>query len=146
MSFPPRYDVRASDLDRERVVEFLKAQYTAGRLQHDELAWRSDAVYRAVALSELDWLTSDLPALARPAPRRRRFPALNAVLLCALLVALIVVVPPQAWLALFAILAALGLVGFLFVAPIAIPVLVLGFVVHLIVRATRPQPRRVGWR
>ena len=61
------YDVRASDLDRERAVEFLKAHYADGRLQHDELAWRSDAAYRAVALSELDWLTSDLPALARPA-------------------------------------------------------------------------------
>ena len=64
-----RYDVRASDLDRERAVEFLKAHYAAGRLQHDELASRCDAAYRAVAISELDWLTSDLPALVRPAPR-----------------------------------------------------------------------------
>lgn len=140
-----RYDLRASDLDRERVVEFLKAHYAAGRLQHDELAWRSDGAYRAAALSELDWLTSDLPALARPAPRRR-VSAVPAVLLCALLVALIVVVPPEAWLALFAIVVAFGLVALVVVAPLAIPLLLLGLVVHLIVRAARPQPRRVGWR
>ncbi len=59
-------DLRASDLDRERAVEFLKAHYAAGRLQHDELGMRTDAAYRAVALSELDWLTADLPALVRP--------------------------------------------------------------------------------
>jgi hypothetical protein len=146
VSPPHRYDLRASDLDRERVVEFLKAHYAAGRLQPDELAWRSDAAYRAVAVSELDWLTSDLPALAHRAPRRRRVSLLPALLAFALLVALVTVVPPQAWLALFAIVAALGLVAFVVVAPVALPLLVLGFVVHLIVRASRPQPRRVGWR
>ena len=140
-----RYDVRASDLDRERAVEFLKAHYADGRLQHDELAWRSDAAYRAVAVSELDWLTSDLPALTRPAPRRR-FPPLQALLVCALLVALIVVVPPEAWLALLAIGAMIALVGFFLLAPVAVPVLLLAGLVYLIMRATRPQPRRVGWR
>jgi hypothetical protein len=139
------YDVRASDLDRERVVEFLKAHYADGRLQHDELAWRSDAAYRAVGLSELDRLTADLPARVAPR-RRRRFPLVTAVLLCALVVALLVVVPPEAWVALFFIAAIMGLVGFLFVAPIAVPVLLLAWIVHLIARATRPRPRRVGWR
>ena len=103
VSLMHRYDVRASDLDRERAVEFLKAHYAAGRLQDDELAWRSDAAYRAVAISELDWLTSDLPALVRPAPRRRRFSPLKAAVLFALFIALLVVVPPEAWLVLFAI-------------------------------------------
>jgi hypothetical protein len=140
-----RSDVRASDLDRERAVEFLKAHYADGRLQHDELAWRSDAAYRAVAISELDWLTSDLPALLRPAPRRR-VPPLKVVVACALLVALLVVVPPEAWLALLAIGAMIAIVGFLLLAPLAIPVLLLAGVVYLIVRAARPQPRRVGWR
>ena len=140
-----RYDVRASDLDRERAVEFLKAHYAAGRLEHDELASRTDAAYRAVAVSELDWLTADLPALVRRPPRRRASP-LKAVLVCALLVALIVIVPPEAWLVLFAIGAMLAFVGFFLIAPIAIPALLIGGVVYLIVRATRPQPRRVGWR
>ena len=141
-----RPDLRASDLDRERAVEFLKANYAAGRLQHDELASRSDAAYRAVAISELDWLTSDLPALARPAPRRNRFSPLKAVVvLFALFVALLVIVPPEAWLALIAI-AMIAFVGFFLLAPIAIPALLLGGVAYLIVRATRPQPRRAGWR
>ena len=140
-------DVRASDLDRERAVEFLKAHYAAGRLQHEELAARSDAAYRAVALSELDWLTSDLPAIVRRVPRRRVSP-LKAVIVCALLVALIVVVPPEAWLALLAIGALFAIVGFFLLAPVALPVALLAGVVYLIVRATRPRPqqRRVGWR
>ena len=62
------------------------------------------------------------------------------------LLALLVVVPPEVWLALFVIAAVMGLVAFVVLAPIAIPVLVLALVVHLIVRAARPQPRRVGWR
>ena len=102
-----RYDVRASDLDRERAVEFLKAHYAAGRLQHDELAPRSDAAYRAVAISELDWLTADLPGPRRPPQRRRRRgAALTAVALFALFLALLVVLPPEVWLALFAFVAA----------------------------------------
>jgi hypothetical protein len=145
-----RYDVRASDLDRERVVEFLKAHYTVGRLRDDELAWRSDAAYRAVAVSELDWLTSDLPALLEPAPRRRASPA-KAVVFAALLVALIVVVPPEAWLAFIAIGAMIAFVGFFLLAPVTFPVLLLAGIVYLILRATRPRhqappQRHVGWR
>ena len=140
-------DVRASDLDRERAVDFLKAHYTAGRLRDDELAMRSDAAYRAVALSELDWLTADLPALVRAPRRRRRGPTLTAVLICALLVALLVIVPPEVWLALFALALMMGIVGFLMFAPIAIPILLIAAIVHLVGRATRPQPPPpVGWR
>jgi hypothetical protein len=147
-----RYDVRASDLDRERAVEFLKAHYAAGRLQDEELAWRSDAAYRAVAVSELDWLTSDLPALVRRAPAPSRFSPLKAVVFAALLVALLVIVPPEAWLALMAIGFMILFVGFFLLAPIAVPALLLGGIVYLIVRASRPrpqsrpQPQRVGWR
>jgi len=144
----PRYDVRASDLDRERAVEFLKAHYAAGRLQPDELAWRSDAAYRAVAVSELDWLTSDLPAILRAPPPKRISP-LKAALAFALFVALIVVVPPEAWLALMAIGAMFAFVGFFLLAPIGIPLLILASIVYLIVRAARPRsqpPRHVGWR
>ena len=152
VSLMQRPDVRASDLDRERAVEFLKAHYAAGRLQDEELAWRSDAAYRAVAISELDWLTSDLPALVRRAPAPKRFSPLKALVFCALLVALLVIVPPEAWLAVMAIGLMIMLVGFFLLAPIAIPALLLGGIVYLIVRATRPrpqsrpQPHRVGWR
>jgi Domain of unknown function (DUF1707) len=141
-------DVRASDLDRERAVEFLKANYAAGRLQHDELAWRSDSAYRAVRLAELDWLASDLPAVVPPA-RRRRGSFLPLLVLGALVAVLLMALPPHAWLMLFAIAAVIGLVAFVVVAPIAVPVLLLAFVAHLIARAVRPrhpQPRHVGWR
>ena len=76
-------DVRASDLDRERAVEFLKAHYAAGRLQHDELALRSDAAYRAVAA--LRARLADLrPARPRSAaPRRRRSPVAAAAVMLA---------------------------------------------------------------
>jgi hypothetical protein len=143
-----RYDVRASDLDRERAVEFLKAHYAAGRLQDDELSWRSDAAYRAVAISELDWLTSDLPALSQRPPAKRVAP-LRIAVACVLLLALLVVVPVDAWLALFAIGGIIAFVGFFLLAPVVIPALLLGGIVYLIVRATRPRPqppRRVGWR
>ena len=138
------YDVRASDFDRERVVEFLKAHYADGRLRHDELAWRADAAYRAVGLAELDRLTADLPAFVAPR-QRRRFPIVTAVLLGALLLALLVVVPSEVWLALFFVTAVMGIAAFFILAPIAVPVLLLAAVVHLIMRATRPRPRRVGW-
>ena len=142
-------DVRASDLDRERAVEFLKAHYAAGRLQADELAMRSDAAYRAVGLSELDWLTADLPALVRAPHRGRRRPTLTAVVICALLVALLVIVPPEVWLGMLALALMMGVVGFFMFAPIAIPVLVIVAIVHLVARASRPKPPPrppVGWR
>jgi hypothetical protein len=145
-----RYDVRASDHDRERAVEFLKAHYAAGRLRDDELAWRTEAAYRAVALSDLDRLTADLPALARPpAPRRRRVPALALFLVAAVVVALAASVPPETWLVMLVLFVPLMVLACVLVAPIAIPLLVLAWIGHMISRATRPRPRaphRVGWR
>ena len=141
-------DVRASDLDRERAVEFLKAHYAAGRLRHDELATRTDAAYRAVVISELDWLTADLPALYRAPERRRRRPTLAAAaVICALLVVVLVVMPFEVWLVLMGLVAWAGFIGLFVLAPFAIPVLVIAGIIHLVARATRPQPRPpVGWR
>ena len=144
-----RYDVRASDLDRERAVEFLKAHYADGRLREDELAWRTDAAYRAVGVSELDRLTADLPALVAPAPARRpRHPWRAALLALALLTVLAVVVPPEAWVLLLALVLPLAMIVFVFVAPVALPLLVIACIVHFAVRAARRQapPRTVGWR
>jgi hypothetical protein len=145
-----RYDVRASDLDRERAVEFLKAHYADGRLRDDELAWRTDAAYRAVGLSELDRLTADLPAFAPPPPvRRRRRIGPATVLLLALAVVLVVSVPPEAWALLLAVLIPIAFVVVVLVAPIAVPLLALAWVIHLVARAVRAQAqprRRVGWR
>ena len=143
MSLLPR-DIRASDLDRERAVAFLRGHYADGRLGEDELDWRCDAAYRAVRLGELDGLTADLPALAAPPRRRSRLPLL---LIALTLVALIVVVPPETTLAIFLVFTVLGLIALTLLSPLWIPVL-LGVVVWRVVRAARrpAAPPHVGWR
>jgi Domain of unknown function (DUF1707) len=54
--------MRASDSDREKVVEILGAAYTEGRLGLDEFDDRTTAAYSAKTWGELRQLTSDLPA------------------------------------------------------------------------------------
>lgn len=61
--------IRASDSDRERVVEILRGAYTEGRLALDEFDERTTAAYAARTWSQLRELTSDLPVevnLRRP--------------------------------------------------------------------------------
>jgi hypothetical protein len=55
-------DVRASDAERERALERLRAAAVEGRLTLEELADRSEAATRAVMLGELERLIADLPA------------------------------------------------------------------------------------
>jgi class 3 adenylate cyclase len=65
--------VRASDGDRERVVDFLRHHYGAGRLSEDDLSERIESAYGARTVAELDTLIADLPSKReRPASRRRR--------------------------------------------------------------------------
>jgi len=59
--------LRASDADRERTVDFLRAQQAVGRLTVDELEERSAAAWAAVEVADLEALTADLPAQS-PAP------------------------------------------------------------------------------
>lgn len=56
--------MRASDAEREAVVDRLRAHFAEGRLDHAELEERVEAAYRAKMRSELDGLLADLPALA----------------------------------------------------------------------------------
>ncbi len=70
---PPDRSLRASDAERERIVEALAEHSAAGRLTLTELDQRADAAYAAVTLAELDRVLVDLPALrprtgAAPAP------------------------------------------------------------------------------
>jgi hypothetical protein len=65
-------DVRASDADRERVVQLLGEHTGAGRLSLPEFEERVSAAYGARLRSDLQPLLADLPAPTRPAPRRRR--------------------------------------------------------------------------
>lgn len=59
--------VRASDADRDRVVEVLAAASAEGRLTLAEYSERSDAALVARTLGDLAGLTADLPASSPPA-------------------------------------------------------------------------------
>jgi hypothetical protein len=59
--------VRASDADRDRVVEVLAAASAEGRLTLEEYSERSDAALVARTLGDLGSLTADLPASSPPA-------------------------------------------------------------------------------
>lgn len=67
--------IRASDRDRECVVEVLKDAFAAGCLDSGELEQRSGEAYRARTLDELHDLTADLPGwlLDRPAALPREY-------------------------------------------------------------------------
>ena len=65
-------DVRAADVDRERVMAELQQHTSAGRLSMDEFSERAAAVYRSRTLGELDALTADLPREPNP-PTDSRF-------------------------------------------------------------------------
>jgi hypothetical protein len=54
-------DLRASDTDRERVAERLRAAAGNGRISMDELEERLDATYAAKTYGELAPITTDLP-------------------------------------------------------------------------------------
>jgi hypothetical protein len=56
--------MRASDAEREAVVDRLRAAAEEGRLTVEELGERIDAAYAAKTVDELEPLTADLPAAA----------------------------------------------------------------------------------
>jgi hypothetical protein len=74
---PDSGDVRASDVDRERVADVLREAAGEGRLTMEELEQRITAVYGAKTYAELEPLTRDLPAPGRP-PRAPVAPAASA--------------------------------------------------------------------
>lgn len=57
----PDPNVRASDADRERIVEQLRQHTADGRLTMDEFEQRMSAAYAAKTYGELAQLTRDLP-------------------------------------------------------------------------------------
>lgn len=60
--------MRASNTDRDRTVDVLKAAYAEGRLSRDEYGQRFDAVYKARTYGQLAQLVADLPAGPMPGP------------------------------------------------------------------------------
>jgi hypothetical protein len=69
VSEPELPTLRISDADRERTATDLARARAEGRLTLEELSQRLDLVYAAKTQTELEPLTSDLPAL--PDPGRR---------------------------------------------------------------------------
>jgi hypothetical protein len=115
-------DLRASDHDRETAVALLKAHYADGRLSEGELAWRTEAAYRAEGMLQLARLTSDLPAPPRP-QRRRRPPYAAIGILCLALAAWLIMVPPEVTVALVLVFSVLAMLAVFLLAPLWIPAL-----------------------
>ncbi len=67
--------LRASDADREHVVETLKVAFVQGRLAKDELDLRIGQAFVSRTYAELAALTADIPVESAGAPRRPK-PAL----------------------------------------------------------------------
>jgi len=61
-------DLRASDADRERAAERLRAATAEGRLSAEELEERLELALAARTEGELAALVADLPPAAEPAP------------------------------------------------------------------------------
>ncbi|MFI7414595.1 DUF1707 domain-containing protein [Streptomyces sp. NPDC049627] len=61
-------ELRASDADRERVVEVLRDALAEGRLDMEEFEERLDATYKARTYGELAPITRDLPVGAVAVP------------------------------------------------------------------------------
>ena len=55
--------MRATDADRDRVVEFLNTAYSEGRLSKDEYDARLESALSAHTYADLDQLVTDLPAV-----------------------------------------------------------------------------------
>jgi Domain of unknown function (DUF1707) len=66
---PEPHDLRASDAEREAVVEALRTNAAAGRLDAEELEQRLERAYAARTRADLVPIVADLPAPARRPPR-----------------------------------------------------------------------------
>ena len=66
-------DIRASDADRDRTIEVLKAGFAEGRLTKEEFAERQDRALVARTYRDLAPLTADLPG-PRSVPPLRPYP------------------------------------------------------------------------
>lgn len=64
----PYAAMRASDADRERLVEMLKTAFAEGRLTQEEYTLRMERAYTARTYGDLDALIVDLPGAATAMP------------------------------------------------------------------------------
>jgi hypothetical protein len=68
----PDLDLRASDDDRQAVIDRLSAHFRSGRLDAEELEERTAAATAAKTYGDLAALEADLPAPTAPVPSRGR--------------------------------------------------------------------------
>lgn len=123
-------DLRASDLERERVTTFLRDHCLEGRLEPDELDERTALALRARTQGELRDLVADLPGGAAvvssavgftpPAPAPRRYGALSVVLGASVFLLALVLFAPVLAHPEFALVLGLGLVVLLVFAFLAL--------------------------
>ena len=78
--------LRASDADREHLIETLKTAFVQGRLTKDELGARAGQALAARTYAELGAITADIPAgliaAQRPPARTGRKPLNGKVVAC----------------------------------------------------------------
>ena len=67
----PPPEMRASDADRDRVIDVLRVAVGEGRLTSDEFEERMQAVLSTRTFGELASFTADLPPVSGPPPARR---------------------------------------------------------------------------
>ena len=84
--------MRASDAERERVVEALRRHATAGRLSVSELEERSASAYGARTLAELAPLLADLPEPSPPGRRPRSLARPRAIRQLALVALMLIAI------------------------------------------------------
>jgi uncharacterized membrane protein len=76
--------LRASDADREQLVDVLKGAFAEGRLSQDEYTERMERAYTAKTYGELALLSTDLPAQMPPSHPAYRSPGTNSLAVASL--------------------------------------------------------------
>ena len=76
--------LRASDADREQLVDVLKGAFAEGRLSQDEYNERMERAYTAKTYGELAVLAADLPSQVPPAYPAYRPPTTNSLAIASL--------------------------------------------------------------
>jgi hypothetical protein len=115
-----RGKLRASDADRDRVVEYLNVAYSEGRLSKGEYDGRLENAFSARTYADLDQIVTDLPAARAAAapPAVRQAAKVNGVAIASL---------------------ACGLAQFMFGPRATIPAIVFGHVARHQIRRTGEQ-------
>lgn len=92
-----RGHLRASDADREQLIDTLKDAFALGQLTRDELVARAARALTSQTCAELAAIAADIPALltqAQPRPQPARKPVHMKAAACG---AGLIIAPPSLW-------------------------------------------------